>query len=294
MVSLETLAIQAAVGLVNAMLLFLVASGLSLIFGVSRIINFAHGSFYMLGAYGVFTLAQVAPQHPGWLLIAVGLAALGVAGVGAVVEIGFLRRVYASEELFQLLATFAVVLAVGDVVKIVWGAQNKSLPLPPRYRQASDILGQPFPAYYFLILILAVVVMVGLWVLVYRTRWGIRVRACTDDREMASALGINQRRLTSSVFLLGSGLAGLGGVFAAIMGTITPVMDSDMLVEAFVVVVVGGLGSLLGSFVAALIVGELKALAILFFPRISMVIAFLLMAIILIMRPWGLFGRPEE
>ncbi|MDP3910961.1 MAG: branched-chain amino acid ABC transporter permease [Gemmatimonadales bacterium] len=292
--SLETLAIQAAVGLVNAMLLFLVASGLSLIFGVSRIINFAHGSFYMLGAYGVFAMTQLAPGRPGWLLLAVGVAALGVAAAGTLVETTFLRRVYASEELFQLLATFAVVLAVSDAVKIVWGSQNKSLPLPPFYRQTTTIFGQPFPVYYFLVLLLAGVVMVGLWFLVYRTGWGIRVRACTDDRDMANAIGINQRRFTTTVFLLGSGLAGLGGVCAAIMGTITPIMDSDMLVEAFVVVVVGGLGSLLGSFVAALVVGELKAIAILFFPRSSMVIAFLLMAVILIVKPSGLFGAAEE
>jgi len=293
-VSIETLAIQAAVGLVNAMLLFLVASGLSLIFGVSRIINFAHGSFYMLGAYAAFTLAQFAPTHPGWLLLAVALSALAVAVVGALVETSFLRRVYASDELFQLLATFAVVLAVSDLVKIVWGSANKSLPLPATYRQALPILGQPFPVYYFLLLVLGVVVMAGLWWLVYRTRWGVQVRACTDDRDMANAIGINQKRLTTSVFLLGTGLAGLGGVFAAVMGTITPVMDSDMLVEAFVVVVVGGLGSLLGSFVAALIVGELKAMAILVFPSASMVIVFLLMAVILIVRPWGLFGEAEE
>jgi len=291
---LETLAIQAAVGLVNAMLLFLVASGLSLIFGVSRIINFAHGSFYMLGAYGVFALAHAVPGGPGWLLLAMAIAAAGVAASGTVVEAAFLRRVYASEELFQLLATFAVVLVVSDAVKMVWGSQNKSLPLPPVYRQTVAILGQPFPVYYFLVLALAAIVMAVLWLLVYRTSWGIRVRACTDDGEMATAVGINQRRLTTSVFLLGCGLAGLGGVFAAIMGTITPIMDSDMLVEAFVVVVVGGLGSLLGSFVAALVVGEMKAIAILFFPRASMVIAFVLMAVILIVRPWGLFGTAEE
>jgi branched-chain amino acid transport system permease protein len=292
--SLAPLALQALAGLTHAMVLFLVACGLSLIFGVSRIVNFAHGSFYMVAAYLAYSLLGVLPQWPGRFWLAAVLAALGTALLGALVEVTLLRRVYGAPELYQLLLTFGLVLVAGDAVRWLWGSEHLSIPLPPGLDGAVTLLGHPFPAYYVVVAGLAPGVTAALWWLLHRTRWGILLRAATTDREMTAALGVDPRRLFTGVFAFGCGLAGLGGALAAPLVALTPAMDTAVIVEAFVVVVVGGMGSLGGSLLAALLIGELQSFGILVHERASLVLVFLLMAVVLVVRPWGLLGRPRE
>ncbi|HEV8311264.1 MAG TPA: ABC transporter permease [Methylomirabilota bacterium] len=290
--SLSQFALQSLAGLANAMFLFLVAAGLSLIFGVSRIVNFAHGSFYMLAAYLTHTLLTVLPESPVRFGLTLILAPAAVALLGAAIEIGLLRRIYHAPELYQLLLTFGLVLIAGDAVRYIWGTENRSVPLPRALAGAVSVLGQPFPAYYVLVVALGPLVTAGLWWIFHRTRWGVLVRAATADREMVSALGVDQRWLFTTVFVFGSWLAGLGGALAAPLVGITPGMDTAVIVEAFVVVVVGGMGSFAGSLLAALLIGELQSFGILVHERASLILIFLLMAVVLVVRPWGLLGRP--
>ncbi|HET7874160.1 MAG TPA: ABC transporter permease [Methylomirabilota bacterium] len=285
--------IQLLSGLANAMFLFLIASGLTLIFGVTRIVNFAHGSFYMLAAYLTYSLVGWLPLGGAAFYLGALLAALAVAAVGGLVEVTLLRRVYRAPELYQLLLTFALVLVVADAVRFLWGADNKTGPAAPGLAGSARVLGQLFPTYDLAIIAFGPLVALGLWWLFYRTRWGILIRAATQDREMVAALGVDQSRLFTGVFVLGSFLAGLGGALQVPRLAITTVMDTTVIVEAFVVVVVGGMGSVWGALLASLLIGVLNAFGILIFPRISIVLIFIVMAVVLIVRPWGLLGRPE-
>src|SRR6476620_4899465 len=206
--------VQFLTGLSQAATLFLVASGLSIIFGVTRIVNFAHGSFYMLGAYLAYTCSQLLMAKIGtaagfW--IGIVLAVLGVGFIGVLMELVLLRRIYRAPELFQLLATFGVVLVVEDAARWVWGPEDLLSPRAPGFRGTVDILGQRFPQYHLLLMGLGPIVLAALWLLFHRTRWGTLVRAATQDREMTGALGVNQRRLFTSVLFVGCLLAGLGG-----------------------------------------------------------------------------------
>ncbi|MBI2160936.1 MAG: branched-chain amino acid ABC transporter permease [candidate division NC10 bacterium] len=291
-VSLVTL--QLASGIASAMFLFLVASGLSLIFGVSRIINFAHGSFYMFGAYFAHTWVQLLGGTPGEFWVMLILASLSVALLGGVLEVLFLRRIYHADPIFQLLLTFAFVLLLSDVAKILWGAEGKVVPRPEALAGSVSILGTPFPRYMLLVVAAGFLVGLALWVVFYRTRWGRLVRAARHSRDMLGALGTNVPRLFTQVFMLGSALAGLAGAMVAPIVTAAPGMDASIIIDAFVVVVIGGLGSFLGAALASLLVAVLKALGTVSFPAISMVLAYVVMAVVLIFRPWGLFGRREE
>ena len=286
--------IQLLTGLANAMFLFLVASGLSLIFGVTRIVNFAHGSFYMLAAYLTFTLTAVLPLGPGGFYAGAVLASLGVALLGGLIEVCLLRRIYRAPPLYQLLLTFAVALMIGDAVKFFWGTENRTGPGPPGLSGAVPILGQLFPTYDLAILLLGPLVALGLWWLLHRTRWGVLIRAATHDREMVGALGVDQAWLFTGVFVLGAWLAGLAGALQVPRLALTSVMDTAVIAEAFVVVVVGGMGSAFGALLGAVLIGVLQAFGILLLPReFHLAIIFLLMAVILVLRPWGLLGRPE-
>jgi len=286
--------LQCLTGLTNAMFLFLVASGLSLIFGVTRIINFAHGSFFMVGAYAAATLAAAAlPLGAAGYYLGALLASLAVALLGGLVEFFLLRRIYRVAPLYQLLLTFALVLVTGDAVRFFWGPENRLGPPPPGLSGSISVLGQPFPTYDLVVLLVGPAVAGGLWWLLHRTRWGILIRAATADREMVGALGVKESRLFTGVFILGSWLAGLAGALQMPRQALTTVMDSTVIAEAFVVVVVGGMGSPLGALLGALLIGLLQAVGILWLPReFHLVIAFLLMAVVLVFRPWGLLGRP--
>jgi len=284
--------VQFLTGLASAASLFLVASGLSIIFGVTRIVNFAHGAFYMLGAYAAFTLTE---RFSGTLGFWAGIvaAALIVALVGVLVEMVLLRRIYHAPELFQLLATFGLTLMVEDLVVLIWGPSDLMGRRAPGFKGAVDLFGQQVPSYDLFLIVLGPVVLGVLWLLFQRTRWGVLVRAATQDRDMVAALGVNQKWLFTSVFAVGVFLAALGGALQIPRDAVDHAMDLRIIVDVFVVVVIGGLGSILGAFVAAVLVSELNAFGILIFPKISIILVFLVMAVVLILRPWGLFGKEE-
>jgi branched-chain amino acid transport system permease protein len=283
---------QLLTGLANASSLFLIAVGLSIIFGVTRIVNFAHGSFFMIGAYLSYTLVTALPHGPFGFWASVILAAAGVALVGGLIEITILRRIYRAPELFQLVATFGIVLVIQDVALAIWGAEDLLGPRAPGLDSAVRIMGEPIPEYDLALIVIGPAVLAAIWLLFHRTRWGVLVRAATQDREMVGALGVNQNWLFTSVFMLGSFLAGLGGALQVPREAVSLLMDLNVIGEAFVVVVIGGMGSVTGAFVAAVIIGVLNAFGILILPNISLVLPFLVMAIVLVVRPWGLFGSP--
>ncbi len=275
-------------GLAGASSLFLVAAGLSLIFGVSRIINFAHGSLYMLGMYlAVWLSAKVG------FWASVPLAALAVGFFSIFVELLLLRRIYRAPELLQLLATFALVLVVKDLALWAWGPEDMLGPRAPGLSGAVAIAGRQFPQYELFLIALGPSVFVLLHLLLTRTRFGILVRAATEDREMAGALGVNQRLLFTGVFALGAALAGLGGALAIPREPASLEVDLAVVSDAFVVVVLGGLGSIPGAFLAALLIAEVKAFCIgLGYSKLTLVAEFIVMAVVLVLRPWGLLGRP--
>ncbi len=289
--------VQVLTGLSSAASLFLVAAGLSLIFGVTRVVNFAHGSFYMLGAYFGLTLVALFAEWFGrghlsfWSAILT--AALIVGLIGALVEMTILRRIYGSPELFQLVATFGVILIIQDLALWGWGPEDKLGPRAPELRGAISIMGQPLPRYDLVLIAAGPIVLGLLWLVLNKTRFGILVRAATADREMVGALGVNQVWLFTGVFFLGSFLAGLGGALQLPKGGADLLMDFTVLAGAFVVVVVGGMGSISGAFLAAVLLGQLQAWGVLLIPQATLVMMFLVMAVVLVVRPFGLLGRPE-
>ncbi len=299
--------VQALNGLAGASSLFLVAAGLSLIFGVTRIVNFAHGSFFMVGIYVAYTLIEHLGRSCGlawsyWPLML--LAALATGVLGAVVEILVLRRIYKAPELFQLLGTFALVLIIKDAALWIWGPEDLLGPRVPGLAGSVDILGRRFPTYELFLMVVGPVVLGLLWLLLTRTRFGTLIRAATQDREMVGALGIHQSWLFTGVFALGCFLAGLGGALQLPREPANLGLDMMTIGDAFVVVVVGGMGSIPGAYVAALLIAEIKALCVglgtqeifgvsFAFSKLTLVAEFLVMALVLMVRPWGLLGRPQ-
>lgn len=294
--------VQLLNGLAGASSLFLVAAGLSLIFGVTRIVNFAHGSFYMLGVYFAYALVARLEWMGFWL--AVPVAACAVGALGVVVEMLLLRRIYRAPELFQLLATFALVLAIKDGVLWLFGPEELLGPRAPGLTGSIDVLGRQFPVYDLFLIVVGPMVLGLLWLLLTRTRWGTLVRAATQDREMVGALGVNQAWLFTAVFALGAMLAGLGGALQLPREPANLEMDLHIIGSAFVVVVVGGMGSIPGAFVAALLISEIKALCIwlglinvfgvdISFSKLTLVAEFVVMAVVLVVRPWGLMGKAQ-
>jgi branched-chain amino acid transport system permease protein len=301
---LSSLIVQLLNGLAGASSLFLVAAGLSLIFGVTRIVNFAHGSFFMVGIYIAYTLVEKLSASIGFWP-ALLLAPLAVGLLGAVIEVTLLRRIYRAPELFQLLATFALVLVIKDAVLWIWGPEELLGPRAPGLKGSVEILSRNFPSYDLFLIVVGPVLLGLLWLLLTRTRWGTLVRAATQDREMVAALGVNQAWLFTAVFALGALLAGLGGALQLPREPANLEMDLHTIGAAFVVVVVGGMGSIPGAYVAALLIAELKAICIwlglveiagiqISFSKLTLVVEFLVMAIVLVFRPWGLMGRAQQ
>ena len=278
-------------GVTIAMTIYLIASGLSLVFGVLGVLNFAHGSLYMYGSFLLFTLMRSVFHSPGSFWVGLLVVPILVAILGAALEMGLLRFIYKADPLYQLLLTYSLVLILSDVVKLIWGAENQSVSRPPGFNGSVAIFGQLFPSYsIFILLPCGLLTMIGLYVFLNRTRLGRIIRAATQDREMIGALGINVRLLYTGVFALGAWLGGLGGVIAAPMGAIYPGMDLDIIIDAFIVVVIGGIGSLAGTVLGALIFGLLRSFGILFVPQFETLFIFILMAIVLVVRPQGLLG----
>src|SRR5207249_2528651 len=228
-------------GLTAAMFLFLIASGLSLIFGVLRVLNFAHGTFYMLGAYSAYQIVQWLGSGPITFWIAALGAATGVALLGGIVDRFLFQRLYGKEELYQLLFTYALVLILSDVAKIIWGTQQKSVSRPAGLTGAVSVFGATVPDYNLFIILLGPAIALGFWYVLQRTRVGRFIRAAALDRETLGALGVNVKALYTGVFMLASFLGGLGGALISPMRAIVPGMDTEVIVEAFVVVVIGAL-----------------------------------------------------
>ena len=285
------LLVQLLTGIAGASALFLVAAGLTVIFGVTRVVNFSHGSLYMLGAYVGWTVLARLPHTPLGFALGVLATALVLAALGAVLEIGLLRRLYRAPELLQLLATFGVVLVLQDATQAIWGAEDLSVPRPHWMRGFVAIGGERFPFYDLILIAAGPVVLGALWLLLHRTRFGTLVRAATQDREMVAALGVDQRLLFTAVFALGAGLAGLGGALALPDGSANLQLDLSVITDAFVIVVVGGLGSIVGAYLASLLIGVLQSFGILLLPKLTLVIVFAVMAAVLVLRPQGLLGR---
>jgi branched-chain amino acid transport system permease protein len=290
-IDLSFLTVQVLSALRQAAFLFLISSGLTLIFGVLNILNFAHGSLYMLGAYFIYFLATQVAGVGGFLAVLIA-APLGVALVGAIIEAGLLRRIYKQEEIYQLLLTYSLVLIIDDLAKIVFGPEFKSIPKPDILSGSFTLFGGTVPVYTILVLFFAPAVALGLWYVLYRTKTGKIIRATSSDREMADALGINMTALFTLVFAFGAVLAGFGGALAGPVRTVFPGVGHEVIIESFVVVVIGGLGSLWGALVGSLLIGFLETVGIILVPEFEMSLIYLLMVVVLIVRPWGLFGRP--
>ena len=276
-------------GISSGMFIWLVASGLTLIFGVLRVLNFAHGSFYMLGAYVCFTVLRAMGGN-FWLGLALGPLIVGL--VGYVVERFLLRHVYDLELPYQLLLTFAMVLIFDDLVKMIWGAGSTSSPAVPGLSGSISILGRPFPVYNLFIIAIGPLVALGLYALLEKTWWGRIIRAASSDREMASAIGVKVPALYTAVFVFGAWLSAMGGALAVpYIGLLTTGMGETIIIEAFVVVVIGGLGSLKGAFLGSLAIGLLTSFGTRYIPMLDMFLMFILMAVVLLWRPQGFFAE---
>jgi branched-chain amino acid transport system permease protein len=291
-------AIQLLNGLSYASTLFLMAAGLTLIFGVTRIVNFAHGSFFMLGA--MFTAHWVTNWFPAWgestplYLSAMLLGAVCAGLTGAIAEFVLLRRLYGVPELYQLVATFGLSLALHDAMRWGFGPQEVFAPRLPGLTGSVELWGEYFPQYQLLTIALGPLVWLGLHLLLQRTRFGQRLRAATQDRSMLAALGVNPKPLMLGAVVLGCLLAGLGGALQLPREPANLQMDVNVVVETFVVVVTGGLGSIAGAFFAALLIGLIHALGLSVFPQATLVLVFLTMAVVLALRPLGLLGQPLD
>jgi branched-chain amino acid transport system permease protein len=289
----DTLVIQILNSLFYASILFLIASGLTLVYGVMRIVNMAHGNLYALGAYVAAWIVGLAagtfPPAALFLLLLVGAGAAALAG--AILEPTLLRPLYRRAEEYQLLITFGLLLILEDLLRLVWG------PYPLTAGAISDalgsvtILGATYPGYNIFVIVVGAVAAAGLWAFVYKTRFGVMLRATSQDMRMAAALGINVKRVYVQAFTLGCFMAGLGGaVIMPISGAVLG-MGVEALILAFVVVVIGGLGSLEGALAGALIVGVVRTLGITYFAEAELAVLYLIAAIVLFFRPAGIFGR---
>ncbi len=281
---------QFVAGLSQAMFLFLISSGLSLILGVMGVVNFAHGSLYMIGAYLAW---YIATSLGGSFWLAVAIAAVSLFAIGSAMHGLLLNRLYGKPEL-QLLFTFAFVLIFSDLIKMAFGVMQKGVAYPAELSGVVEVGVISFPKYHTFVIIVGPIVAYLLYLIEQRTRLGRVVRAASTNQNMVSALGINIERVFTIVFALGALLAGLGGALASPTVAIAPGMDVPVVLPAFVAVVIGGLGSFAGTFIACLIIGQVIVFGILLLPQAAESFIFVLMALVLIFRPWGLSNRPPK
>ncbi len=285
---MEVLAFQGLIGLSLAMYLWLLAAGLTIVFGVLGVLNFAHGSLFMLGGYCAYTLYGLWGVN-FWVAILLSLMAVGI--IGFLMERFFLRHIYHLDHAYQLLLTFGFILIFDDIVKIIWGGVAKIPPMPSFFEGTFQVFGRLFPIYNLFIIIFGLGIAILLWVIFEKTWWGKMVRAAASDREMAGAIGINIPVLFTGVFIFGAMLAALGGALGTPVRVVAPGIGAAMIIQAFIITVIGGLGNLKGTFVGAIIVGILSAYGILLFPVFELFLIFVIMAIVLLVKPQGLFGR---
>lgn len=272
-----------------AALLVCIAMGMTLIFGILRVINFAHGALYMLGAYGAYTIVELTGSF--WLALL--LAPLAVAAVGLVAERVMLRPLFGRQEGVFLLVTFGLALALTEVVRLGWGPHALNVPASPLLKDIVWLLDEPYPVYRLFLGAAGLVVTLGVWVMLQRTPFGLYVRASWQNPEMVEAVGINVNLIRNLVVGLGFGLAGFAGVLAAPLLTANMGMGIAVIVDTFVIVVIGGLGSIAGTVLAAFAIALLRVLGDFYFPEMAMASQFLLMALVLAFRPGGLLGKAE-
>jgi branched-chain amino acid transport system permease protein len=292
-VTAEALIGQALSGISVGMVLFLIAAGLSIIFGTLKVLNLAHGSIYMVGGFLCYGLTSALAHIPGafwWTLI---LAPVAVALIGGIIEVLLLRRIYTQEMIYQYLLTFALILILGDACKFFFGVGYQTVAVPWPLKGNLSLWGLSFPVYNLFLISCGILVFMGLLVLMRYTSLGKIVRAVTYNRETANALGINVPKVYTGVFMLGSYLAGLAGALMPPMSVVALGSDMAVIIECFIIVVIGGLGSLQGAFLGAIILGLLNAFGIYIIPKLAVAFPFMLMIVILIIRPWGLMGKPE-
>jgi branched-chain amino acid transport system permease protein len=279
---------QTTSGLIVGMVLFLVAAGLTLIFGVLKVVNFAHGTFYMLGAYVAFTVVNLTGSYA----LAVLAGTVGMAIFGVLFERLLISRVYGSDVLMQLLVCYAVVLIFDDLVKMVWGADFQAMGMPPAFQVPPlYIAGGVVPPFYLFLIGISLLIALVLGLTLSVSRIGKTIRAAAVNPDMVSALGINTGLLYSLVFAIGGALAGLAGGLAAPVHSLTPGMGFSILIESFIITVIGGMGSIAGALIAAIVLGLVKSFGAIGFPSLTEELMYVLMLLILIRRPTGLFGR---
>lgn len=283
-------------GLVWGIVLGLLAMGLTIIFGMMGVINFAHGALYLVGAYSAYTLISAGTQWMGaatgsfWVALVAAPIAVGL--IGMAVEFFLLRRMYEKEIIYQFLLTFGLTLVIQELVTIIWGGMPKSFPTPDLLKGVVDLGFMLYPKYRLFVLVLTPLIMLAVWLILVRTRYGAIIRAGTEDKDMVNLLGINVRRVFTVVFSFGAAMAGLAGVLAGpIIGNIQPDLGNNVLLSSFVVVVVGGLGSFTGAVAGAILVGLVKAVTGMVWAEASSAIVFALMAVVLVIMPHGLLGK---
>jgi branched-subunit amino acid ABC-type transport system permease component len=286
---ISTFIAQFISGLSVAMLLFLVASGLTLIFGVVNVLNFAHGSFYLLGTYFTYQLMQMFNNF--WVGLLVGVIGAGI--VGMVIEVLFLRRIYGRDQegAFQLLMTYAFILIIDDVVKFIWGPEYKTIPKPSSLMGSLNLGTTIVPTYNIFIIVVGLLVVLFAWYFLTKTDKGKMVRASSLDRNMLGLLGTNVPMIMTLVFGVATAMGGLAGILAAPLRTVTPGAGVEVIIDSMIVVVIGGFGNFWGALLGALIIGEVLSFGILWMPELATVLTFIVMIIVLIVKPEGLLSK---
>jgi branched-chain amino acid transport system permease protein len=285
----SNLFVQFLHGIVYAMLLFMVSSGLTLVFGMLGVLNFAHGSLYMVGAY--IGLSTILWTKSFWASLIV--APLLVALLGIFLETFFLKKTYARGHVSQLMLTFGLAYILDELTKIIWGTESYSVEVPLLLKKSVMIMGNAFPLYRIAIIFFGLLLALAIWLLLKKTRLGMIIRAAVFSTDLVKFLGFNQPWLFRGVFAFGAALAALGGVIASPLVTNYPGMGADIIIDAFIVIIVGGLGSFGGALIGSLLIGQVTSFGILFLPRFALVFCYILMAIVLIIRPTGILGEEE-
>jgi len=280
-------------GISVGLVLFLIAAGLSLIFGTMRVLNLAHGTFFMVGSFLCFAFSSLFANSSGSFWWALLFAPIGVALIGGILEVLLLRRIYNQDMLYQYILTFALILILGDGLKYFFGVSFKTIEVPWPLGGSVSFWGMSFPIYNLFLIVCGIAIFIFMLALMRYTKLGRIVRAVTLNRDMANALGINVPLVYTGVFMLGCYLAGLAGALMPPMSVVALGADMHVIIECFIIVVIGGLGSLSGAFIGAVILGFLNSFGILVMPKLAVAFPFMLMIFILIVRPHGLMGKPE-
>ncbi len=291
--TLEAALGQLLSGISLGMVWFLIAAGLSIIFGTLKILNLAHGSIYMLGGFLCYHVTSSLSQIPGVFWIALLIAPVITALVGGGIEILLLRRIYGLDMIYQYLLTFGLILIVAETCKIIWGVGYNTVAVPWPLQGAVGLFGLSFPKYNLFLIAMGILVFVGLRVVIGATSLGAIVRAVTHNREIANALGINVPKVYTGVFMLGCWLAGLAGTLMPPMSVVALGTDVAVIIDCFIIVVIGGLGSIPGAFIGSIILGFTTAFGLYIIPKLAVAFGFIIMIIVLIIRPRGLMGEPD-